>query len=82
MIAKERRGWNSARELAQLGDDVTPHVMKHTCITWMLQAGTPTWQVAGFTGTSEKIIQKVYGHHSPDHLNEARTAFVGRKLGR
>jgi integrase len=54
LIAKERKGWDRARELA--GIEVTPHTLKHTCITWMLQKGVPTWEVAGFVGTSEKVI--------------------------
>ena len=82
LIAKERKGWDRARELAGLGKEVTPHVLKHTCISWMLQRGVPTWQVARFVGTSEKVIEKTYGHHSPSHLNEARTAFSGRSLGK
>ena len=81
LIAKERRGWDRAGELAGLGDEVTPHVLKHTCITWLLQNGVSTRQVAGFIGMSEKVIEKVYGHHSPDHLNAARTGFSGRSLG-
>jgi integrase len=81
LIAKERKGWDRARELAGLGDEVTPHVMKHTCITWMLQNRVPIWEVAGFVGTSEKVIRDTYGHHSPDHLNAARTAFAGRNMG-
>ena len=82
LIAKERKGWHRARELAGLGEDVTPHVLKHTCITWLLQNGVPIRQVAGFVGTSEKIIETTYGHHSPDHLNAARTGFSGRNLGK
>jgi integrase len=82
LIAKERKGWDRASELAGLGDEVTPHVLKHTCITWLLQNGVPIWEVAGFVGTSEKVIRDTYGHHSPDHLNAARTGFSGRSLGK
>jgi integrase len=82
LIAKERKGWHRAREFAGLGPEVTPHILKHTCITWMLQNGVPIWEVAGFVGTSEKVIRNTYGHHSPDHLNAARTAFSGRSLGK
>jgi integrase len=82
LIAKERTGWDRACELAGLGDEVTPHTLKHTCITWLLQNRVSIWEVAGFVGTSEKIIREVYGHHSPDHLNAARTAFSGRTLGK
>ena len=81
LILKERTGWDRARELAGLGDDVTPHTLKHTCITWLLQNRVPIWEVAGFVGTSEKVIRDTYGHHSPDHLNAARTGFSGRSLG-
>ena len=81
LIAKERKGWHRARELAGLDHNVTPHVLKHSCITWMLQNRVPIWEVAGFVGTSEKVIRDTYGHHSPDHLNAARTAFTGRNLG-
>ncbi|MDW9417417.1 site-specific integrase [Sinorhizobium meliloti] len=81
LIKKERRGWDRARALAGLGDDVTPHIMKHTCITWMLQRGVSFWEVSGFTGTSEKVIRETYGHHSPHHLVTAKRRFHGRNLG-
>jgi integrase len=47
LITKERKGWERARELAGLGEEVTPHVLKHTCITWMLQNGVPIWESCG-----------------------------------
>jgi integrase len=43
----------------------TPHVLKHTCITWLVQAGIPYGQVAHLVNTSVKIIEKHYGHHDP-----------------
>lgn len=81
LTLRQKTGWARARDLARLGSDVTPHVLKHTCITWMLQRGDSTWEVAGYTGTSEKIIREVYGHHSPDHLPAARKRFRGRNMG-
>ncbi|MGR9078123.1 tyrosine-type recombinase/integrase [Rhizobium leguminosarum] len=78
LIAKERKGFTRARELAGLGEHVTPHVLKHTCITWMMRRGVPIWEVAGFSGTSENIIRKVYGHHHPNHLSAATKRFPGR----
>jgi hypothetical protein len=50
--------------------------------TWLLQNRVPIWDVSGFVGTSEKVIRDTYGHHSPDHLNAARTGFSGRSLGK
>ncbi|MBV9066736.1 MAG: site-specific integrase, partial [Methylobacteriaceae bacterium] len=81
LILKERRGFDRARDLAGLGGDVTPHVLRHTCATWMLQNGVSTREVAGYLGTSEKVIEKTYGHHSPDHMPNARRAFRGPILG-
>lgn len=81
LLQKERRGFTRARDLAGLGAEVTPHVLKHTCITWMLQRDVPIWQVAGFTGTSEQMIRRVYGHQSPDHTPAATKRFHGRNLG-
>lgn len=73
-IEKQRTAWNAARRRAGLGPEVTPHVLKHTCATWLLQAGLPIWEVAGYLGTTEKVIRDVYGHHSPDYLAGAAEA--------
>jgi integrase len=78
LILKERRGFARARELAHLSDDVTPHVLRHTCATWLLQGGASTWEVAGYLGTSEEMIRRVYGHHATDYLRGAVKA-LGRR---
>lgn len=53
---------------------VTPHTLKHTAITWVLQNGAGIWDAAGFFATSPETIQKVYGHHSPDYQASALKA--------
>ena len=56
-------------ELAKLpGAPVVPYSLRHTCATWKMQAGEPAWSVAGFIGSSEAMILKHYGHHSPSAL--------------
>jgi integrase len=80
LILKERRGFERARDLAGLGGEITPHILRHTCATWMLQNGVPTRETAGYLGTSEKMVEKVYAHHHPDYLAKARDAFSGRRL--
>jgi integrase len=80
-IAKERRAWHGASRFAGLGADVTPHVLKHTCATLMLQAGIPMWDVAGVLGTSEDVIRKTYGHHSVEHLRDAVSVWSRRPGG-
>jgi|RhiMetdeSRZDD1v2_1073273.scaffolds.fasta_scaffold32427_7 integrase len=71
MASQLRRAWNSARGMAGLGPDVTPHVLRHSCATLMLQNRISTWDVAGVLGTSEAVIRKTYGHHSVEHLRLA-----------
>lgn len=78
-IQRQKTGFEAARRLAKLDTDVTPHTLKHTCITWMLQAGVPTWEVAGFSSTSENLIRQRYGHHCPDHMENARKALSRRR---
>ena len=76
--SKERRAWRTARELAGLGADVTPHVLRHTCATMLLQLGVSVYDVAGVLGASENVIRRTYGHHAHDHLRHAVAAFSRR----
>lgn len=73
-VKKLRRSWRSACDVAGLGADVTPHTLRHTAVTWLLQRKVKMWEVAGYVGMSEKMVRDNYGHHSPDHLKEARDA--------
>jgi integrase len=75
-----RRAWTGAREMAGLGPEVTPHVLKHTCATLMLQNRVSTWDVAGVLGTSEAVIRKTYGHHSVEHLRRAVDVWSWRPM--
>jgi integrase len=76
--SKERRAWQTARELAGLGADVTPHVLRHTCATMLLQLGVTVYAVAGVLGASEDVVRRTYGHHAHDHLRNAVAAFSRR----
>jgi integrase len=78
--SQERRAWRTARELAGLGADVTPHVLRHTCATMLLQLGVSVYDVAGVLGTTEDIIRRTYGHHAHDHLRQAVTAFSRQSM--
>jgi integrase len=66
-----RRAWGGARKLAGLSADCTPHVLRHSCATLLLQNGVSTWRVARLLGTSEQVIQRTYGHHCIEDLREA-----------
>ena len=57
-------------------DDVTPHVLRHTAATWLMQAGTDMWEAVGYLGMTVEILSQRYGHHHPDHLAGAKRAFA------
>lgn len=44
---------------------VTPHTLRHTRATWMMQKGADPWQAAGFLGMTVRVLEQTYGHHSP-----------------
>ncbi len=59
-------------------DEVTPHILRHTAITWLMQSGEDIYRVASFAGhSSPKMIEKVYGHHHPDFQGS-----IARRLAR
>lgn len=75
-----RQGWRTAREAADL-PDIVPHTLRHTAITWACQRGVPLWEIAGYFGVTQKIIENVYGHHHPDFQKGAAAAMDRGSLG-
>ena len=49
--------------------NVTPHTLRHTAATWLMQLGTDPWEAAGYLGMSVKVLIDTYGHH-PSRLHE------------
>ncbi|WP_020009561.1 MULTISPECIES: tyrosine-type recombinase/integrase [unclassified Agrobacterium] len=58
------------------------HTLRHTCATWLMQAGVSIALVAKYLSTTEKIIEEVYGQFHPDFQAEADHAFSRGKAGR
>lgn len=63
---------------AGLSGKITPHTLRHTAATWLMQAGVPIWEAAGFLGMSPAMVERVYGHHHPEHLRGAAAAIGAR----
>jgi integrase len=70
-VASVKTGFKRAVKLAGLTGNVSPHTLRHTAATWLMQNGADRWQAAGYLGMSVEMLEKVYGHHHPDHLQEA-----------
>ncbi len=61
-----------ARAVERAGlKDVTPHTLRHTRATWLMQAGVDPWPAAGHLGMTLKTLEKTYGHHHPDYQKDA-----------
>jgi len=70
-VASVKTAFNRAVKLAKLGKGISPHTLRHTAATWLMQNGTDPWQAAGYLGMSVETLLKVYGHHHPDYLSDA-----------
>ena len=66
-----KTAFKRAVALAKLQAPASPHTLRHTAATWMMQNGVNLWTAAGFLGMSVEMLERVYGHHHPDHLKEA-----------
>ena len=80
-VASVKTGFASGVRIAGLDvatGNVTPHTLRHTAATWLMQRGAPMWEAAGFLGMSEKTLRDTYGHHHPAHLRGAADAIASR----
>jgi site-specific recombinase XerD len=67
---------------AGLGDDVTPHVLRHTAATWLMQTGTDMMVAGKFLGMTTRTLESTYAHFRPDHLAAAKAAFTAHRSHR
>jgi len=76
-VASLRKGFAAAVQAAGLGGEVTPHILRHTCATWLMQGGADLWDAAGFLGMTVQQLEAGYGHHHPDYQEDAIAALGG-----
>jgi integrase len=77
-IKSVKTAFKRATTLSGLWGNVTPHTLRHTAATWLMQRGVPIWEAAGFLGMSAEILERTYGHHHPDHLKGAARAIASK----
>ena len=73
-----RRSFAACVRDAGLPEEITPHWMRHTCATWLMERDVKAWDAAAFTGMTTATLEKCYGHHRPGHQGGARRA-LGRQ---
>ncbi len=64
-----REAWSLARTSA--GIDCRWHDLRHTCASWMVQAGVPIYTVAQMLGHSSTAVTQRYAHLAPQNLVDA-----------
>lgn len=74
-VKRINKAFRGVRTDAKLGPEVVPHILRHTCCTWLAQRGVPIWEAAGFVGMTAQTFERTYGHHHPDHQSGAVNAF-------
>lgn len=74
-----KKAFRSARKNANISNDVTPHTLRHSCATWLMQAGVEVWQAAGFLGMTAEMLERTYGHHHAAFQKEAADAVTKRR---
>jgi integrase len=72
-----KKGFASACKRASL-EDVTPHTLRHTAATWLMQRGVKPWDASQFLAMSIKTLERVYAHHDPEFMKEA-AELIGRR---
>lgn len=78
-VARVKVGFANAVKAAALGKGVSPHTLRHSAVTHMMQQGVSTYEAAGFAGMGEAVLRRHYAHHHPDHMAEAVAAMSGRR---
>ncbi|WP_084302204.1 site-specific integrase [Bradyrhizobium sp. WSM2254] len=80
-VKSVKKGFAKVVQLAGIDQSTgkaTPHTLRHTAATWLMQNGTDLWQAAGYLGMSVEVLERVYGHHHPRYQAEA-AAGITRK---
>ena len=63
-VLRVSKGFRSAARDAALAG-VSPHTLRHTSITWAMQAGVPFFEASAYFGVSPQVLEKTYAHFSP-----------------
>ena len=74
-IVKPHKAFRTVRAAAGFGDDVTPHVLRHTRATWLAQAGIDVHEAAASLGLTVEEFERTYSHADPEFQQAAANAF-------
>ncbi|MBF0130426.1 MAG: tyrosine-type recombinase/integrase [Alphaproteobacteria bacterium] len=59
---------------------VLPHTLRHTCASWLAQAGVSFPKIAKYLGhANSRTTEQVYAKHAPDYLADVAAALDGKR---
>lgn len=79
-VASIKNAWRTVLKTSGI-DHCTRHDLRHTAITWAMQAGADKWAAAGFFGLTLDMLESTYGHHHPDYMRSAVEALERGSFG-
>jgi integrase len=65
-----QEAWTAARAVCGM-EGVRWHDLRHTCASWLVQAGVPMHTVGEFLGHKSLATTRRYAHLAPEHLSDA-----------
>lgn len=68
------KSFATALDYAGLPRTFTPHILRHTRVTWWVEAGLPIEEVAAAAGMTVQMVEDVYWHRSPNFQKRAADA--------
>ena len=68
-VRDNREGFYAARKAAGLGW-VTPHMMKHSVVSWLAEDGYTLDRIADLTSTDPDTVRRIYRKVNPESLRE------------
>lgn len=77
IAGKIRTGFEGCVRDAGLPPEITPHWLRHTAATWLMERGAEMWEAAAYLGMTVTTLEKHYGHHRGDHQSSAVRALGG-----
>jgi len=77
-VQSVKKSFAHARERAGLDASVIPHTLRHSCATWLMQAGVSQWDAASFLGMTMEVLDRVYSHPSSPEFQRAASEAIRR----
>jgi integrase len=68
------KSFATALDYAGLPARWTPHILRHTRVTWWVEAGLSLEEVANAAGMTVQMVEEVYWERSPHHQKRAAEA--------